>query len=1373
MFRKGFHLSFVLVMMISVLSAHTQPLKKEKVPAPLEPWVGWVLAGHEGEMCPNLLGSDNNPCAWPAFLALALDEKGGIFTQDWRLYAETWIRLPGDVRHWPQDVKVDNAPGAVVLRDLGPGLKLAVGAHTVAGTFQWDSLPELLQIPPETGLLSLMVKGQRVEFPNRDEEGRLWLQRTQKVQEGESRLDVIVHRRIVDDIPLQIITRVELKVSGKNREVLLGRALPAGFVPMSLTGPLPARIEKDGRLRVQVRPGSWEVELTARHEGPVAALTLPRPEGPWDADEAWVFDARNDLRIVSVEGAPGIDPQQTQLPEDWRQLPAYLMRPGDTMKLIERRRGDSDPAPDRLILNRTFWLDFNGGGFTVKDTIAGTLSRSWRLEMAPETKLGRVAVGGKDQFITALAKGGANGFEIRQGQVDLEADSRIAGRIWVVPAVSWNHNFEEASGLLHLPPGWRLIHAIGVDRATPTWVDAWTLLDLFLVLIIAFSVWKLWGAGWGVFAFVTATLSWQEDFALQWIWLVVPAGEALVRVLPEGGFLKWMKVYRFGARIALALLMIPFLALQARQALYPQLVSPTAGALSEPAQETKNVMSLGYAKPPSSPMPEKEATKQEVVRRDADEKFGRVESQSNLGGLGFISTANNLYAPDPTALVSTGPGLPDWTWSTVSLTWRGPVEANQRLRFFFISPRLNFLLSWLRIVLTVVLVLCLLGFPVLTWFKKFRAVIGTPKSASAILVILMVMGLSPRFASADFPSNELLQELQTRLLKKPDCAPNCAESPRLKIDVSASMLTARLEVNVEADTAVPLPGGAQQWVPQSVVLDGSPARGLLRTTNGILWIPLSAGMHQIILQGALPDRETVQIPLPLKPHRVEAVVNGWILDGLHEDGLAEDNLQLTRKRVANADAAESLQQETLPPFVAVERSLMLGLTWQVETRVVRLSPPGAAVVVEIPLLDGESVTTADVRVEKGKAQVSMSPQTTEVEWTSVLPVSSAILFKAPDAVPWVEVWMLNASPIWHAEPQGIPTIHAPTGSEMRVREWRPWPGESVTIKISRPEGVPGQTLTIDKSTLTMNPGLRSTDITLALNLRSSRGNQHVITLPDSAELQSVSVDNIALPVRQEGRTVTLTVTPGGHNAQVIWRQANGISLLFRTPDVNVGIDSVNAGIDMRMPADRWMLVVGGPRLGPAVLFWSLLVVLALLSIGLGRYRITPLRAHHWFLLSLGLTQTPLVIAAIIAVWFLVLGARKKRPAASVTVFQIVQFLLVVLTMIALGSLLYSITQGLLGRPEMQISGNGSSAQLLRWYQDRSGEMLPHAWVISVPLMVYRLAMLAWALWLAASFIGWIKWGWTCFTTGGMWKTHEKQSRLTLSSPPKPPSDAAQ
>ena len=77
----------------------------------------------------------------------------------------------------------------------------------------------------------------------------------------------------------------------------------------------------------------------------------------------------------------------------------------------------------------------------------------------------------------------------------------------------------------------------GVDDVSPTWISRWTLLDLFLVFILALAVGKLWGPWPGAVAMVTFGLIFLEDGAPRWIWLLVFVFEGLVRLLPEGRFL--------------------------------------------------------------------------------------------------------------------------------------------------------------------------------------------------------------------------------------------------------------------------------------------------------------------------------------------------------------------------------------------------------------------------------------------------------------------------------------------------------------------------------------------------------------------------------------------------------------------------------------------------------------------------------------------------------------------------------------------------------------------------------------------------------------------------------------------------------------------
>jgi hypothetical protein len=184
-------------------------------------------------------------------------------------------------------------------------------------------------------------------------------------------------------------------------------------------------------------------------------------------------------------------------------------------------------------------------------------------------------------------------------------------------------------------------------------------------------------------------------------------------------------------------------------------------------------------------------------------------------------------------------------------------------------------------------------------------------------------------------------------------------------------------------------------------------------------------------------------------------------------------------------------------------------------------------------------------------------------------------------------------------------------------------------------------------------------------------------------------------------------------------------------------------------------------MGPAILFWGVVIVLALIALGLARIRLTPLRWHHWFLLGLGLTQAPLATAATVVGWFIVLGARRRfgDAYASNRWFNLGQVVLALWTLAAMAGLFWAVEHGLLGYPEMQVAGNGSDAWNLRWYQDRTQATLPSAWVISVPLMVYRLLMLVWALWLAYALLGWLRWAWECFSDHGYWRKLELWKRL--------------
>ncbi|MBL8910146.1 MAG: hypothetical protein JNM17_05505, partial [Archangium sp.] len=1321
-----------------------------------------------------------------------LDEKGGKFTQGFKVYGvESWLPLPGETKRWPQNVMVDGKP-AVVVSDASarPTVLLTAGEHTVTGDFLWDSLPEALTIPPDTGLVALTVKGTAVLLPNRDSEGRVFLQR-ESTQEETDRVDLDVHRLVTDEIPLTLVTQLTLKVSGRSREVEFGKALPDGFVPMVLVSGLPMRVESDGHLRIQVRPGTWTIQLTARSEGPIAELGRPDPKGTWlDGDEVWVFDARPSLRQVLVEGVNAVDPTQTTLPNGWRSFPSYAMGAKDVMKLTERRRGDSDPAPDVLNLSRTLWLDFDGQGFTASDRVGGQLHRSWRLDVQPGTELGRVVTTGADQSITRLDAQGKAGVELRQGALALEADSRLTGDISNISAVSWNANFASVNTTLQLPPGWRLISASGADSVPGTWIDSWTLFDLFLVLIIAVAIARLFGLPWGVLAAISLSLAWQEKDVPQFAWLVVLVLEGLFRVLPLGGFKSFLKLSRFAAWAGLVIISVMFAVQHVRQGMYPALAKERqlGGVksysdynfenMSQYARNEAGELNLDRAGSEGwdgIPQGAFKLDVQKEAKQDEDSRQQFAQNKTNSGKKRSL----NARDYDKNATVQTGPGLPRWDWTPLAINFSGPVSQDQRLSFFFLGPTANLILAFLRVALLGLLLLVVLGLPGNFWPGAFKKMVKTAATtgAAALLLALCFAALPARAQAnedVETPDTQVLEQLRSRLLEKPECSPSCASAPRLQLEASAKTLRIRLEVLSGAETAVPLPGSAAQWVPETVLLDGKPTSGLRRQPDGSLWLAVSAGAHQVQLEGALPPRDTVQIALPLRAYRVEAKLDGWTLDGLHEDGVADDNLQLTRKATNEKGQAAALQVGTLPSFVRVERTLVLGLQWEVETTVVRLTPTGTAVVLEVPLLAGESVTSSEIRVQAGKtgkvALVNMPASETTVTWSSLLESKSPLALTAPTNLPWVEVWRLDVSPVWHVALSGIPVVHQQDASGARLPEWHPWPGEAVTIDVTRPEALGGQTLTIDQSQLSVNPGARATSVTFTANFRSSRGGLHPFQLPEGAELQGVTINGAQQPIRQEGRTVSIPLVPGSQSVVLTWQDKSAMGFSWQTPQLDVGTPTVNADLEVNVPRDsRWVLFVRGPGIGPAVLFWSFLLVLLVVSVALARMGTTPLSTVKWVLLALGLSQVPIPAIAFVFGWLLFLGWREKSDNLGVAWFNLRQLAIVGVTGVALIILGVSVYEGLLGQPEMQVHGNGSSASLLRWFQDRTTANFPTATVISVPMLVYRGAMLAWSLWMALSLLSWLKWGWKAFSTGGLWKASPRPPPPPMKPPPAPPS----
>lgn len=1312
----------------------------QAIPELLKPWIPWVMDDQPQYRCPFFYRNfQQKHCSWPGELKLELDGEQGKFAGEWTLYQPDWIVLPGDNRYWPQQVLVNQKPAIVLEHQGKPAVWLPAGHYQVNGRFFWDKLPESLAIANDTGLIQLSIDGKIIAQPHIDRNA-LWLAAPEAGQEAvqENTLDLQVFRQVIDDNPLQVMTRLELNVSGTAREVILPHGLLPDFIPIRLDSPLPARLENDGRLRVQVRAGRWQIDVHARHPQPLTQLDLAIKSPDWPDAELWAFQAMPALRLVEIDNLPAIDASQTNMPPEWRHLPAYQLKQGQSMHFKLIRRGDPEPEPNQLNLQRKLWLDFDGTGYSVSDQIHGKMSRDWRLNVMPEMQLGQVLLDGQNQLITQLNQ--QPGVEVRRGELHLQADSRMQGDIGQLNAVGWQQAFRMARAELNIPPGWRLLAVSGVDNDPDSWLTRWTLLDLFLVLIAALAIGRLWSWQWGALALFSLALFWHEAEAPRWIWLHILAALALLRVLPDNRFSRWVKWYRNLCWLILIAIVVPFMVAQFRIGLYPQLENNRQALLPVPSAAMDG---MGEVLDMAEPMQALEMSPP-VAKRAAPIR-SKLYSAVTEGGsvMDSGSSAVNFARIDPEAKLQTGPGLPQWQWQKVQLSWNGSVDNRQQIELWYLSPAWTLVLHVLQALLVALMTLQMLGLLNQPWRLSF------PKLSVWLLLPFLLLPEADTFA--DIPDQAMLDQLKSRLLEAPKCLPACAQIPAMTIAIQPESIQIELQVHAQQQVAVPLPAQLKQWFPGQVSVDGRAAEALIRQDDGSLWLGLAEGVHSVVLQGRLAGQDKLTLPLPLNPQYSRVSSEGWRVYGVYENGKTGPQLEFSRLNLDANKQAQQLSQGALPAFVRIERTLHLGLDWRISSRVVRQSDTDAPVVLELPLWPGEAVTSAHVRVKDGKVLVNMPSGQRSLEWQSMLEKTERLQLTANNTEQWSELWRADVSPIWHMQSSGIAVVHHQDSQGIWMPEWRPWPGESVILSIRRPQAVPGQTLTIDKSQLKFQPGKRSLIADLHLNLRSSKGGQHTLYLPPQAVLQSVDIDGVPQPIRQKAETVTLPIRPGAQQIALNWLTNQEQVMFMATPTVNLGTDSVNSHIQVLVADGRWVLFTFGPKFGPAALIWGLLIVLSLVAVGLGRASLTPLKAWQWFLLLIGLSQLHIAAAMVVVASLFALGLRARQVPNGVLIFNLAQIGLALLTLTGVLLLFAAVQQGLLGSPDMQISGNQSSANNLNWYQDRAGAELPTAMVVSVPMMAYRVLMLCWSLWMAISLLDWLRWGWRCFSSGELWR----------------------
>jgi hypothetical protein len=1339
------------------------------VPEPVKDWQAWVLHGEEFRQCPFFaLGNPQDRgqygCALPGAASIRIADGRAEISVGYRVYAPGYVELVHAEDAAPEALLVDGQPAIIGGSASAPRTWLEPGERQLRYSLDLAAQPESLMVPQALRLIELSVDGRPI-FPLNRAGGELWLQRAETATESDA-LEVVVHRLWRDGIPQQLETRIEFHVAGKAREIRLGPAWPEGYELTTVDGDLRAVIEPGRMLRMQSTAGSFQLTVSARALERADRLGFEFPASDWPQQEIWSFAANHQLRIVDVSGAAPIDPAQADVPGEWMAYPAFAMASGDALTLAERSRGLGDDA-NRLSLQRELWLDFDGDGYTIQDRIHGRMRQGFRMDLAEPYTLLSASERGEPLLVTD-GGAGVRGIELRYPALNVEATARLP---WTasMPAHGWSERLDGLATTLHLPPGYRLLHAGGADRAPQAWIERW---DIYAVFIAAFAVvlaWRLGGLPLAAAVAVLVLLGVHENDVPRYSLIALLLLLLGWQTLGAGRLRRALAVMSVFAALAFAWVALPFALAQARYALHPQLaegaLSSNWGDLSDlddgfaagnMAQQDVHIQENVPMAPPSPmapPPPPPPASKADANRMQAQSMEMVEVTGSRIKRVDMLER----YAKD--AVVQAGVGRPNWRWMRIDLGYDGPIDREQNLDLWLSPP-------WLTALWRLLLVAALAAIPLLLARRLHGIRLRAPTLGAALLVLSSIGSA----AAADMPTPELLAELKARLTQAPECAPQCATLSTAQLEIDGDRLQLRVDAHASARVLLPLPLDDSALSEVRLTVDGESVGVLRSGGDSSGWVVVERGVHRVTLEARVRgDRLTLDFSMA--PARIDVSAPNWTAAGLRDGRLLAERLELVRE-AASSDAQDSaIARVPVKPFVRVVRQISLDLDWTVYTTVHRVAPTDGGFSVRVPLLAGEQPRDPALRVDDGQAEVTLQPGSAAAGFDSRLSRSEALTLTAPTLIDRAELWRVVVGPSLSLKTAGVP-VSEPEGGidedDAWVHEFHPLPGETLTLTITRPAAVPGATLVADSVDLSSAIGARSRTHTLNLSLRATQGGSHALTLPADGELLNLAIDGRALNLKPEAGVLTLPIKPGTQQLNLSWREDIEVGVLTRTPSLDLGLDAANVTLRLALPADRWILRLGGPAVGPAVLYWSGLIVLLLIGYGLGRSGRALLPFWSWMLLVLGFSTLSYVPLLIVALAFIALDARRRYLPGTLGKwrFDFIQLLLVGLTLAAFAALVVAIPVGLLGSPDMHIAGSAGSYGELAWLADRSSGALPTASAITLPLWAYKALMLAFALWLASAVIGWIKLAWSALTAGTGWMRLRRVAAATPAREPR-------
>ena len=253
-------------------------------------------------------------------------------------------------------------------------------------------------------------------------------------------------------------------------------------------------------------------------------------------------------------------------------------------------------------------------------------------------------------------------------------------------------------------------------------------------------------------------------------------------------------------------------------------------------------------------------------------------------------------------VLQAGPGIPAWGYNSYDYYWSGPVESADTVRFIYVGPVVLFF--WR--LLGVFALAALFAWLALLSYGKRLPLPGIPESCrlrgdAAGAVHGHSASPTPAQAASGARSRCARQRSARPSSRRgspprPDARRHCAEISAARVTVEGDRLEVVLQVSALATVAVAMPHASDRWQLDDVSVDARGTLAMARDDDASLWVPLTAGAHTVRLAGRLASAESIQLAFPQRPRVIDVSARGWTTSGVNEGRLVSGSLELARER---------------------------------------------------------------------------------------------------------------------------------------------------------------------------------------------------------------------------------------------------------------------------------------------------------------------------------------------------------------------------------------------------------------------------------------------------------------------------------------------